>query len=121
MSGFLTDAQISQLRSIANQGLFVPFTISRKTRVENDYGFEDSWAEVGTGTGWLRNMNKPRPGEQLGHIEGAEAVYRLHCEHGTDLRTGDRVEMESQTYEVSDVNEDNSVQIYTTGLLRRIQ
>lgn len=121
MSGFITDGQMTQLRSIANKGLFRVYNILRKTRVENDFGFEDVWDVTSTGMGWLRNMNKPKPGEMTGHIEGAEAVYRLHVEHGTDLRTGDRVSMEGHVYEVSDVNADNSYQIYTTGLLRLIQ
>lgn len=120
-SGFVTDAQIAQLRQIANAGLFRAFNILRKTRVENVYGTEDVWDVVATGMGWLRNMNKPRTGEQVGHIEGAEATYRFHCEHGTDLRVGDRVSMEGKLYEVSDTNADNSVQIYASGVLRLIQ
>lgn len=121
MPGFITDAQLGQLRAVANMGLFRPFSILRKTRVENDFGFGDEWSEVGTGLGWLRMMNKPHTGEQLGHIEGAEAVYRLHSEVGTDIREGDRISMEGNLYEVHDVNTDDSVKIYTTALLRALQ
>lgn len=119
--GFLTDAQISELRKVANKGLFRPFSILRRTRVENDFGFEDEWTEVGTGVGWLRMMNKPHTREQLGSIEGAESVYRLHSEVGTDIQEGDRISMEGNSYEVHDVNSDDSVKIYTTALLRLIQ
>lgn len=111
------------LRRIANKGLFREYSIYRKARVENDFGTADVWPDdpVATGLGWLRNMNKPKTGEQTGHLEGAEAVYRFHCEVGTDLRVGDRVDMEGGRYEVSDVNTDNSVQIYRSAVLRAIQ
>lgn len=121
MPGFLTTAQVIAIRKVANRGLFRTFSILRKTRVENDFGFADTWPEVGTGLGWLRMMNKPHTTEQLGHIEGAESKYRLHSEFGTDIREGDRISMEGHLYEVHDTNTDDSIQIYRTALLELLQ
>ena len=121
MSGLVTDAQIAALRKVAYRQLVTPFTVWRKTRVESDLGTSDTWTQVDSGLGWLRSMNTPKTIEQTGYIEGAIAVYRFHADVSVEVHDGDRLRMVNQNYEVQDVNEDDTVQIFRTCILRRIQ
>jgi hypothetical protein len=116
-------SQMKMLAKFANMGNKRPFTVMRVTRVENEYGFADEWTEVGSGVGWLKQMNNPRTQEQVGHIARATNIYRLHCEIPTTwmIKEGDRVHMEGLTYEVNNSNEDETWIFWMTILMRLLQ
>lgn len=121
MSGLVTDAQLAALRRVGYRQLVTPYTVWRKTRVESDFGTSESWSQVGSGMGWLRMINRPHTIEQVGFIEGATEVYRFHTDVAVDITNGDRLHMWDQDYEVHDVNSDDTVQVFRTCLLRRVE
>jgi hypothetical protein len=118
---FVSAAQLTALRNIAYRGLDTPFELWRSTQVESDYGSSTSWGLVTSGKCWLRMMNKPHTVEQLGMIEGATAIYRMHTDVSVIINNGDRVRINDIDYEVNDVNDDDTIQVFRTALLRRIQ
>jgi hypothetical protein len=117
----VTPTQLTALRNIAFRGLDTPFTVWRVTRVENAYGTsEGPLAQVSSGMCWLRMMNKPRLGEQVMQI-AATSVYRLHTTLDVDIEVGDEVRaFGNDKYIVQDVNNDDTIQVFRTAILRRV-
>lgn len=116
----ITEAQLDTLRSVAYRGLETPITIKRPTQVEGPYGSEATYATVTETLGWIREMSTSRAGEIVSFI-GTTGTFRLHVRHDVDLRPGDRVELEGDAFEVADVNDHNTLRIFTTGVLRRVE
>jgi hypothetical protein len=120
MSPLVSAAQIDQLRTVAYRGLDTPVTIQRRTFVEGAADVSYTWATVITTTGWLRGMNRPDLDLQVRYA-GATNIYRLHLRHDIDLQNEDRVVIGGETYEVQETNAENTIQIFLTALLRRIE
>lgn len=116
----VSDAQLAQLRSVAYQGLDTPVTISRPTSAESAYGSVETHTVVETTNGWLREMTTSRAGIMNGFI-ATTGMFRLHVAVGTDIRPGDRVTVSGDDFEVQDVNELNTIRIFTTAVLRRVE
>jgi len=119
MSPLVSAAQIDQLRTVAYKGLDTPVTIQRRTFVEGAADVTYTWATVGTATGWLRHMNKPDIDIQVRYA-GSTNIYRLHLRHDVDLQPEDRVVIGGETFEVQDTNAENTIQIFRTAIVRRI-
>lgn len=120
MSPLVSDTQIAQLRTVAYRGLDTSVTIQRRTATEGPADVVYTWATVTTAKGWLRAMNKPEVDLQVRYA-GVTNVYRLHLRHDVDIRPEDRVLVGSETYEVQDTNAENTIQIFRTATLRRIE
>lgn len=116
----VSDAQLDQLRSVAYRGLDTPITISRPTSAEGDYGSVETYTTVTTTNAWLREMTTSRAGIMNGFI-ATTGMFRLHLAVGTDIRPGDRVTVSGEDFEVQDVNELNTIRIFTTAILRRVE
>ena len=116
----ISEAQLAQLRTVAYRGLDTTVTIQRRTPVEGPADTTYTWATVATATGWLRHMNKPEVDIQIKYA-GALNVYRLHLRHDVDILPEDRVVVGGDTYEVQETNSENTIQIFRTAILRRIQ
>jgi hypothetical protein len=112
--------QMTALRSIANNGLDTPITIKRPTQIVTDYGSEDSFAVVASTNGWIREMGSPNASEMVSFI-AATGTFRLHTPYGTDLQPGDTVTAGGVDFEVVDTNSDNTVRIFTSARLRRVE
>lgn len=118
----VTSAQLTALRAVAFRGLDTPFTVWRTTRVENAYGMSAGAAtQVSSGNCWLRMMNKPSLRVQAGMQEGATSIYRLHTTPDVDIEVGDEVRVFGQdNYIVQDTNADDTIQVFRTCLVRRV-
>lgn len=117
----VSEAQLNALRKYAYRGLDTPFTVWRKTRVENDYGMsEGPPAQVSSGVCWLRMMNTPRLREMVGHQEGSVNIYRMHTTLDVDIDVEDEIHVFGHIhYVVQDVNDDDTIQVFRTAIVRR--
>jgi hypothetical protein len=112
--------QIAALRTVAYKGLETPISILRKETVENAYGSEEMWVEVSDTLGWVREMSTTKAGEMLTFI-GTTGTFRLHVEADVDIRPGDTVGIEGTIFTVSDTNSDNTIRVFTTAIMRRVE
>jgi head-tail adaptor len=114
----VTDDMYAALRQYAYRGLQTPVTIKRRSVSDNPYGdSEESWVVVGTTWGWLRQINKPAILEQLG-LAAVTGVYRLELPFETDVKSGDRVELEGVDYLVEDTGAEDTVQVFQEAYVR---
>lgn len=117
----VTETQLDALRQVAYRGLDTPVAIMRRTAYETDADVAYAWAEVSTVMGWLRHMNNPGIDVQTGRIAGTMSIFRLHLRHDVDIRHDDRVVIGGETYLVQDVNSENTITVFRTAMLRRIE
>lgn len=113
-------SQLTALRNIAYNGLDTPVLIERPTQTENDFGSSETWTTVTTTLGWVREMSTTRPGEALNWIV-TTGTFRLHLAVDTDIEPGDRVTIGGKQFTVSEVNDENTIRIFTTAVLRRVE
>lgn len=118
--GLVSASQLIALRTIANKGLVTTIVISRPTQTQTAYGTASTYSEVETTLGWLRQMAGTAPGENISFIS-TTGTFRLHLPYGTDIRVDDRVTVNGNDYSVTDTNADNTIQVYTTAQLRRVE
>lgn len=117
----VSDAQISQLRSVAYRGLDTPVLIERPTQVENDFGSTEDFTQVANAMAWIREMSTSPPGNMLG-VVATTGMFRVHFRHDTDVQPHDRITIEGGVQlTVTDVNADNTIRIYTTVIARRVE
>ena len=121
MSGLLSDAELGSLQDIALLGMQSTCTIWDYDQVETVNGKEHTWvARSSTVQCWL--YSTPSPTIQI--ISGAQGLvntYRLYLPVGTDIATGDRVEVGGGMYTVSDTTSENTWQALLTVSLRRVE
>lgn len=117
----VSTAQLTQLRAVAYRGLDTPVTIQRRTAIETDADVAYTWATVTTTLGWLRMMNKPHVVAQFGYIAGATNIFRLHLRHDVDVQPEDRVVIGDTTYEIQDSNQEDTIQVFRTLVVRSIE
>lgn len=122
----VTDAQVAALRSVAERGLKDTVTIYKRTRVtdENDpdnaHGDDyETWvAQSPTVLGWLFSS----PSSVIDEFNGRMALintYRLFLPVGTDVASGDQVEVNGHRFVVSDtVNESTWLPILRCSVRR---
>jgi SPP1 family predicted phage head-tail adaptor len=116
----VSDAQLAQLRFVAYQGLDTEIVIKRPTQAETVYGSVGGYTTVATTTAWIREMSTSRAGIMLGVI-ATTGTFRLHVRYDTDIRPGDRVEVNGESFEVQDLNELNTIRVFTTAVMRRVE
>lgn len=114
--------QIAALRSVANHGLDdVATAILRSIQVENDFGSEDAWATVELDAAcWLREMSSTNVGSMASRLV-TTGTYRCHFEAGLDVQPGDHIVIGGQTYDVQGTNVENTLQIFTTAVMRKVE
>ena len=118
---FVSAGQLAALRSVAYRGLDTPFEVYRRQRTESPYGTQDSWVKVAEGLCWLRMMNQPKTTTHADDSEGALTVYRMHTDVAITVQFGDRIRIGGADYETQDTNDDDTIQVFRTLILRRIQ
>lgn len=117
----VSQTQLAYLRRYANTGLQRPYQVLRKTRSETAYGSEETWTQVGSGVGWIRQMNTPKTIIETGMIEGATGIHRLDADVNADIQNGDRIVMEGATFTVQSTNNEDTYRIFCTCALRIIE
>lgn len=117
----VTDDMLDTLRGFADQGLQRPFTVLRKQAVvANPYGDDtEEWVEQTSTWGWLKMVNSPYLSENSGLVAGL-SIYRLELPIDTDVAVGDMIGGEGSTYVVQDTNNDDTLQMWRTLIVRRL-
>lgn len=116
----VSESQLAALRAVAYQGLETEVTILRSAQVENIYGSEEAWVDQGSTLGWIREMSTSKVGIMSGFL-ATTGTFRLHVAVDVDLEPGDRVGIDGVIFNVSDTNSDNTIRVWTTAIMRRIQ
>lgn len=115
----LTASEIGALSAVVESGMTSSITILRLMSVDSATGQDQSWTVTKTVKGWMYSTPTP----VLAIVSGAQALantYRLFVPLGTDVRTGDRVQVGGETYTVSDTTAESTWQAMLTVTLRKV-
>jgi len=119
---FVTDSQLSALRSVAYRGLDSVATIQRQAQVETAFGSEAQWSTVASGVPcWIRAMGLAANITDASYREVVVGSFRVHFAVGTDVTHGDKLTIEGETFEVVDINKENTIQIFRTAVAKRVE
>jgi head-tail adaptor len=114
----VTDEMYVALRGFAYQGLQTPVAILRREVIANPYGDDtEVWVEEADTWGWIRQMNDPNIVAQSG-VAQTTGVFRLELPVGIDVRAGDMVGVEGQTYMVENTSVEDTVQVFLEVYIR---
>jgi hypothetical protein len=112
----LSEQQLEGVRRVAEMAMTTPVTILRRTGEDSldpygdPYGSAVAFVDVtpaGGCLGWLHST--PTPMQQLdGGMLVTFNTYRLFLPHDIDILPGDRVEINTNTYVVSDTTADET-------------
>jgi len=112
--------QINVLRKIAYRGLDTPYTIWRPSRVDNGYGTDQIvFTQVGSGICWMRQSNNPFLHVEVGQ-ELATNIYRMLTEFNKDIQVSDEIRIGDNAYIVQNTNEDDTIRVFSTVTVRRV-
>lgn len=112
----LTGRQMESVRRVAEMAMTTPVTIYRRSEetglevTDDPYGGGLSFADVTPSEGvlgWLHSSPTPTPQLDNGQLVTVN-TYRLYLPHGVDIKPGDRVDIGSNTYVVSDTTSDET-------------
>lgn len=122
MAGLISDQLINNLRVVAYKQLVTPVTVHRTTREEGPYGTQETDVVAFTTMTWFKPDFKGdlsvQPGGQVGQGSAAEFRFRW----GTDIRIGDRLEVEGQSnHIVQDVNDGATISLYLKARTNRLE
>lgn len=119
---FVTPTQLTALRSIAYRGLDSSATIERPAQIETAFGSKESWVTVATGVPcWVRAMGLAANIVDVAYREAVIGAFRIHFTVDTDVRHADKVTVGTESFEVIDVNVENTIQIFRTAVAKRIE
>ncbi len=120
--GLVTPTMLAKLRSVGYKGLTSDVQVWRKMPPqENPYGDGDEeWVNYGTYKGWMRQMNDPKLGMGVGEVSQV-GIFRLHLEAAVEVFTDDKIVFEGAEYIVQNSNDDDTIRIFTTCYLRKIE
>ncbi len=118
----LTPAMLNKVRQIGERTLSQTFTHLIRDYEDGDY--EDRveiFIDAGDHIGRIRMMNNPDLGAGAGLISGV-GVFRLHLPHTVHLDEGDLIaDANGNQYVVNDVNTEDTVRVFTTAMVQKIQ
>lgn len=118
----VSGTQLTALRTVANNGLdSVATAILRSIQTETDFGSEDNWATVLLDEPcWVRNQASTNVSTMASRL-AVTGTFRIHFVAGLDVQPGDRVVVEDATYDITDTNVENTLQIFTTAVARKVE
>lgn len=118
----VSDTQLDVLRAVGNNGLdSLATAIMRSVQVETDFGSEDAWATVALDQPcWIREMASTNVSPIVMAL-ATVGTFRCHFVHGTDIQPGDRVVIGEDTYDVQGTNRENTIQIFATAIMRKVE
>ena len=114
----VSDSELEALRQVAESSFPTDVTIYRYARTTTAEGSVQAWTEVETVKGWLKEETVPAVTD-VGGVQATVPVYRLNVPVGTDIRAADRVRISGATFEVSDIDAEDSYLTHLTARLRR--
>ena len=116
----ISPTQLAAIRKVAYRGLETEVAIMRAVQVETDFGSEEAWATVAITDGWIREMSVNGPTDVFARI-AAIGTHRLHVRVDVDIRPGDRAYVNDEAFTVAHVNEHNTIKVFMTASLRRVE
>lgn len=118
----VSETQLTALRSVAYRGLETTASaILRSIQVENDFGSENAWGTVALDAPcWLRSQSATNVTSMASQL-AVTGTFRLHFEVGVDVEAGDHVVIGDDTYDVTDTNYENTLRIFTTAVVRKVE
>lgn len=118
----LTSRELAQARSDALETLTDTCAIERATEVTDNYGHTaKTWATVTNGAACrLDPFQRTDPTGQIAMQEAGRAWYRLTLAWDTDVRDGDRVAYDGDTYEVTQLHDDHSARIVRRAIVAKV-
>ena len=114
----LSPSELGALSAVVESGMTSDITILRLMSVDSATGQDQSWTMTSVVKGWMYSGAAP----VLTIVSGAQALvdtFRLFVPLGTDVRTGDRVQVGGETYTVSDTTAESTWQAMLTVSLRK--
>lgn len=118
----LTPAMMKRVREIGERTLTQTFTHLIRDYEDGDY--EDRveiFIDGGDYVGRIRMMNQPDLGGGIGLIS-AVGNFRLHLPHTVELNEGDMVaDPNGNLYVINDVNTEDTVRVFTTAMVQKLQ
>lgn len=117
---FFSSSQMAQLRKIAMSGMTTDIVIQRREYADDPYGDDEqvSYRSIVKTKGWLFSHVTPMQESDMGSLITAN-TYRLYIYVGTDIKVGDRVLANGDTYVVSDTTAESTWQALMVCSLRK--
>lgn len=114
--------QLTALRAVANNGLdSLATAVLRPIQVETDFGSEDNWATVVLDVPcWVRSQSATNVSTMASRL-AVTGTFRIHFVAGSDVQRSDRVVISDEVYDVTDTNVENTLQIFTTAVARKVE
>lgn len=122
MSALVSAAELNSLRALVESGMETDVTIKRHTTAQADFGDVDTFTEVATVKGWIREITTQTA--TIGEVGGVIAIaetHRLFVPVGTDIQSGDIVIVSGQSFRVQHTDETNTYETHITAMLRRAE
>lgn len=117
---FFSDSQMASLRKIALTGMTTKVVIHRRETSDDPYGDDEvvTYRPIVTTKGWLFSHTSPVQEQDTGSLV-TSGNYRLYLYVGTDIKVGDRVIANGDTYVVSDTTSESTWQALMVVALRK--
>ena len=118
----VTPGMLSTLRAVGYANLDSVAEIRRATVTETDWGVKEVYSTIATDVPcWIRGVTVPGIIGDIALREAVVGTFRIHFQVGVDVRGGDRLIIEGSTFEVTDTNTENTIQIFHTAMARKIE
>lgn len=118
----VSQTQLNALRAVAYNGLdSVATAVIRSVQGETAFGSEDLWATVLLDEPcWVRSQSSTNVSTMASRL-AVTGTFRIHFRAGVDVQPGDRCVVEDATYDISETNVENTLQIFTTAVARKVE
>lgn len=118
----LTSAEVTQARADVAETLVSSVAIQRATTTIIDEGYPaESWATQSTVNGRIDNLTRSQGmGALIAEQEKGRVFYQLTVTHDADLRDGDRVVVDSVTYQIVTVNLQQDLRIVRRAVVVKV-
>jgi len=120
MTGLLSASQMGALSKLVKRGMDTDVRIYDHVVTETDNGSAESWvARSEWVKGWMYVTTTPVMTVGSG-LQALVNTQRLYLELGTDIETGDRVEVGGAMFTVEDTTKENTIQAMLTVSMKRV-
>lgn len=122
MDGLVSEAELNALAEVVERGMKTPVSVLRYVEIERpDDDPLREWGTIATTVGWLWEPPEFPTGGDVGGVTGQANAHLLRLPRGTDARTGDRIGVDGDIFEVLDDNSSDTYQTYLRLSLRRLE
>lgn len=118
----LTSRELAQARNDALETLTDTCVIERPAEITDAYGHTaKTWATAASGAACrLDPFQRTDPTGQIAMQEIGRAWYRLTLAWDADLRDGDRIVHNGDTYEVTQLHDDHSARVVRRAIVAKV-